>query len=799
VKTSVKIKKINVKAFRGIPDLELEIDGKSLLLRGENGTGKSSIVEAIEFFFTGKISHLEGVRGLSLQRHGPHVNFTPDDVNVEITFNPGNISLNRNFVSAPSPPDQFNDYFQITQKGTFILRRSQILEFIMSQPAERFRAIGSIIGIEPLDNVELEMMRLRDELKGEVTSKEKEVNRLIRELSDVIGKDLRDVADVLPSLNEILQKHSLPSIKSLEEVDKHAEEMLRTVKKDKSIDKIGAINEILNITNIPFISQEIVSEIEGINENIKYLLQKKVRVELSVADLLESGRKVIEEEKMDICPLCEQEIDRGKLLSRIENRLKTLQELSDKAAEIRKNSLSVIDNLRGISDKLRSSISKIVLFPELSKEKKMLQDKLNLLKGFIEKIESAKDLENEIPIQEIIQQKEEINKLGDSISVKCSQLLDEIGLTEEEKKVLEVVRLIEQARSKVKDISTVSSELQTYQRYCKLAEKIYTAFSDTKKSKIQGIYNTIQGDIQRFYSMLHPNEPHRNIELMVALGRRASTEIKIESFGRKREDPRALTSEGHLDSLGLCIFLAFVKKFNEGCPLVILDDVVTTIDANHRNKIAELLLKEFKDYQLVITTHDGIWYDQLINFQKALNVQGNFINMEFTQWDVNTGPRISPYKPRWERIVDKLGNNDKTGSGNECRIYLEWLLKNVCEQLEVPVPFKRRGRYTVAELFDPAEKRIKNKLKDGDLKRDLLNKFETLKATSFMGNLLSHDNPEIENLSIEEVKAFCNAAHSLHETFLCPKCGMFLKYFRDSKIVRCPNLRCESPKKEETK
>ena len=48
----VKIKTINIHAFRGIPDIELQLDGKNLLLRGENGTGKSSLVEAIEFFFT---------------------------------------------------------------------------------------------------------------------------------------------------------------------------------------------------------------------------------------------------------------------------------------------------------------------------------------------------------------------------------------------------------------------------------------------------------------------------------------------------------------------------------------------------------------------------------------------------------------------------------------------------------------------------------------------------------------------------------------------------------------------------
>jgi DNA repair exonuclease SbcCD ATPase subunit len=181
---SVKIKTIDIHAFRGIPDFELQLDGKSLLLRGENGTGKSSIVEAIEFFFTGKISHLEGTRGLSLQQHAPHVNFEPDDLNVELTFNPGNVSLNRTFTSSHSPPEQLKDYFQITQNGTFIMRRSQILTFIMSKPAERFRAIGSIIGVEPLDEIELEMMRVRDDLKGEVKSKEEKIGGLKRSFYD---------------------------------------------------------------------------------------------------------------------------------------------------------------------------------------------------------------------------------------------------------------------------------------------------------------------------------------------------------------------------------------------------------------------------------------------------------------------------------------------------------------------------------------------------------------------------------------------------------------------------------------
>ena len=508
---SVKIKTIDIHAFRGIPDFELQLDGKNLLLRGENGTGKSSLVEAIEFFFTGKISHLEGTRGLSLQRHGPHVNFEPDDLNVELTFNPGNIVLNRNFASSPSPPEQLKDYFQITQKDTFILRRSQILTFIMSKPADRFRAIGSIIGVEPLDEIELGMMRVRDDLKSRIESKEEKIDGLISDLSTIIETNITKVEEVLSALNEMLQEAGLPLIRSLEDVDKHAEEMLKTVKKTESIDKIRVLNEILGTTKTELIADEVIGELNDLNNKVKHLLQEDIRLELSVANLLKSGRKVIKEEEMDICPLCEQKIDREKLLAKINDRLKLLRDLSEKASEVRIMSTPVIDKLNGIVDEFETTISKIESFPELTEKKSKIMEKIAFLNGFVSHITSAKDLKNEIPVQVFNQQKNEINVVWSSISTKCSQLLDAIGLTEDEKRVLGVARLIEQARSKTTELSKVQTELKICQNRFDLAEKIYFTFSETKKTKIQETYDSIHGNIQSFYSMLHPNEPHKNI------------------------------------------------------------------------------------------------------------------------------------------------------------------------------------------------------------------------------------------------------------------------------------------------
>ncbi|MCP8322097.1 MAG: hypothetical protein H3Z52_14355, partial [archaeon] len=275
--------------------------------------------------------------------------------------------------------------------------------------------------------------------------------------------------------------------------------------------------------------------------------------------------------------------------------------------------------------------------------------------------------------------------------------------------------------------------------------------------------------------------------------KRASTALKIESFGREGEDPRALTSEGHQDSLGLCIFLAFVKKFNKNCPLVILDDVVTTIDAQHRSSICELLSDEFNDHQLIITTHDEVWYEQLCSHQRAIGISGNCMNLKITRWSTQTGPIISPYKPRWERIQEKINSSDKQGAGNEGRQYLEWVLKEICKTTIAPLPLKEPPLYTVAELLAPAKKRIEELIADNNTKKEILQRFRKLEEQTIMGNILSHDNPLAESVSIIEVEQFCHSIRNIHYIFSCLECESLLKYYQDIKRLKCPNSKCKCP------
>lgn len=790
---AAKIKKINITAFRGIPELELNLNGKGLLLKGDNGTGKSSIVDALEFFFCGRINHLEGVQGISLQRHAPHVFCKPEEVKVSLVFDPGEIVLNRTFESEPACPSILETYFEVTQTGVFILRRAQVLEFIINQPADRFRTIGSIIGIEDLDDIELAMMRARDGLETDLTGKVGTINNYFQQLSRILGKDIGSEVEVLDVLNEILRTAGLPELKSLEKTEAHAAKIWEKTRAEEAVRKIGRLEELsLELRGIAIDEDGILQAIDAVNEKIGDLLEEKVKKERSVASLLEIGTKVMEKWELDVCPLCQQDIKRDEVLGQIKGRLSTLEALSERASEVRRECASIKRKLEEILRSVTKVPPKTVEFPELAEKNEVLTKQIDSFSKFMGIVDTAAEVENKIPTDVLKDILISTNKLIGDLSKKSTSLFEAERITEAEKEVLRIVGVMGQVKSKAEELSKTRMELELIKKRFGIARNVYSRFTSIKREKVQEVFDVIQSDIEKYYVMLHPGDAHKNIELKLPSSRRASLELKIESFGRKDEDPRAYGSEGHLDSLGLCIFLAFVKKFNDSCSLVVLDDLVTTVDVGHRENICKLLIEEFRDKQLIITTHENLWYEQLRNHHRAAKVEGNFNYLTAERWEVDAGPTIRPYRPRWERMLEKLANNDKS-VGNEGRIYMEWVLEAICDSLEAQVVFRNSREWDIGELLSAAKNRAEHLINDVGYRETVLKAFQELANTIIYGNIISHNNPLAEKLTITEIGSFCNAVHNLYCTFLCPNCGSMLRHFRGLKIIRCSNPKCDKP------
>src|SRR5688572_7926707 len=74
----IKLESAHIEEVRGIRRLDLDFKRKTFAISGQNGSGKSGVIDAIEFGLTGEIGRLagRGTRGLSVAEHGPHVDKT---------------------------------------------------------------------------------------------------------------------------------------------------------------------------------------------------------------------------------------------------------------------------------------------------------------------------------------------------------------------------------------------------------------------------------------------------------------------------------------------------------------------------------------------------------------------------------------------------------------------------------------------------------------------------------------------------------------------------------------------------
>ncbi|MBY0239665.1 MAG: AAA family ATPase [Burkholderiaceae bacterium] len=117
----------------------------------------------------------------------------------------------------------------------------------------------------------------------------------------------------------------------------------------------------------------------------------------------------------------------------------------------------------------------------------------------------------------------------------------------------------------------------------------------------------------KFYNAInkhdHVSDRLRALSLPTATGKK----IEIEYTSGQKCDALHVLSEGHIRCLGLSILLA--KIVRDGLPFLIFDDVVNSIDDEHRSGIVDLLLgdEEIRKRQLIITTHGEDFVKRLEN------------------------------------------------------------------------------------------------------------------------------------------------------------------------------------------
>ena len=160
-----------------------------------------------------------------------------------------------------------------------------------------------------------------------------------------------------------------------------------------------------------------------------------------------------------------------------------------------------------------------------------------------------------------------------------------------------------------------SRDLQSELDNCNTLVELLTSLEKEVRSEIrrqsQMVIDSISKDIGSMWATLHPGEKIENVRLSVPQDQDKAIDVILKFYGKDQDSPRLTLSEGYRNSLGLCIFLAMAKQVVDKERPLFLDDVVVSLDRDHRGMIRRLLEEEFSDRQVIIFTHDKEWYTEL--------------------------------------------------------------------------------------------------------------------------------------------------------------------------------------------
>ncbi|HHD82500.1 MAG TPA: hypothetical protein ENK92_00145 [Bacteroidetes bacterium] len=351
----------------------------------------------------------------------------------------------------------------------------------------------------------------------------------------------------------------------------------------------------------------------------------------------------------------------------------------------------------------------------------------------------------------------------------------------------------------VKAFEKAKCEEQKEKLFLTHATSLHDTFILSRDAVLIDIYNEIKEMFVKLYRDLHSDE---NEIFDAALEpSEAALDFVDDFYGRGPHPPNALHSEGHQDSMGVCLFLALYEKFTHGLiDLIILDDVVMSVDCNHRRALCKSLSENFQEKQLLITTHDRIWAMQL----KQNGIVDSNSMYEFFNWDIELGPQVNDIVDIWSRIQKDIDNNDIPAAAAKLRRGGEQFFSEVCDNLLARVPFHIDGNYNLGDLLFPAMSQIKYLLKEAkkseaswkgtpldeiqvlDEKRKKI--FGTVADEQWAINVNVHFN-EWANFTRNDFIPVIEAFQNLFDFFTCEKCNSTLYVVLDGTELN--NLRCK--------
>jgi hypothetical protein len=578
----------------------------------------------------------------------------------------------------------------------------------------------------------------------------------------------RDVLDGTPikelksnTLKEEIKYQTLPSdIKINIQLLKNDLDKLQNIKSDENIKNIDNIIHKLQDLKVK------ISSDHKLEDALDHLKLTRLGLGLLNAD--------------DNCPLCDTSWETRNLKEHLENKINLLKDAAenlDRITDLSENLILKINHAIGTLNEIIKSTEIL----ELMEEQKILEVWINDLKIFLSTLEEDNypDPKFEHNIVEILFAPVNLQVVLDNIySSACENFKEP---SEEQTAWDNLTRLEENLKNYEKSINDCKKSFESYEK----GEILLNTFLESKNSILNNLFAEIKDRFVELYKQIHGIDEREFDALLISEG--AGVDFKVDFHGRGVNSPNALHSEGHQDTMGICLYLALAERLIQGfIDLIILDDVMMSVDAPHRREICNLLANFFKGRQFFITTHDQTWARQL----QSEGVIQSRNRIEFSNWTIEDGPSLNILGDIWDIIEEDLTRNDIPAAAAKLRRGSEEYFSQVCASLHAPVRFKFNGQYELGDLLNGAMSEYRSQLKHAksaarswenfeELER--LKKiedhskgvFERINLERWAVNPAVHFNQD-NDFTLQDFKPVVDTFRELFSIFQCNKCGTFL-------------------------
>ena len=330
------------------------------------------------------------------------------------------------------------------------------------------------------------------------------------------------------------------------------------------------------------------------------------------------------------------------------------------------------------------------------------------------------------------------------------------------------------------------------------ADTLLNNFETSRDTILKNIYESVSSEFTKFYKELHSDDEGDFSSRI--LSDKARLVFEVDFYGRGMFPPHALHSEGHQDSMGICLFFALNKYLTKGeMNIIILDDVIMSIDRVHRKKVCNLLGGCFSEKQFIITTHDESWAKQL----KSGGIVKQKRMYHFTNWDIDTGPSVEFDVNFWNKIRGDLENDDAPSASHRLRRESECFFEMVCDLLGAQITYKGNHDWNLGEYLPSAVASLKSNLrkaKDNYKKMGMKEKVDELneldKKIGQVVEKTQHEqwviNPNVhftkwEEYQKEDLECVVDAFKELFDVFICEDCHSMIsiKGGKGEKMLSC--------------